>query len=303
MSYFGSVRFFKQLILLAVVAAIAVPTGLAVHWKSQLNDWEAEEAAQPAALGLLQPGEILADPEPLLPQSALSADTPAYQVLYPDFYAPEPLTADQHTDQTIFLTFDDGPSQRTDEILKILEAQDVKATFFVVGHTDEVSLQRMRDIVNGGHSLGMHSYSHKYKTIYASVENFLDDQYRLFNLIKDATGITPSVFRFPGGSINAYNHGIYQEILSEMLRRGFVPCDWNLSSGDAAENGITPGKIISNVVGNAPNVNRGFVLMHDAHPKTATVKALNDVIIGLREQGFTFEPFTAGIKPILFGYD
>ncbi|MEG1594750.1 MAG: polysaccharide deacetylase family protein, partial [Oscillibacter sp.] len=218
MAYFGSVRFFKNLILLAVVAAIAVPTGLAINWSMQLDDLQAEmdAAALPqdsaaAPLSLLQPGKTL--PESSVPpaDSLLSPDAPDYQALYPDFYAPEPLTADRHSDKTIFLTFDDGPSERTDEILDILAKQDVKATFFVIGRTDEVSLQRMRNIVDAGHSLGLHSYSHDYKTIYASVENFLEDQYRLFQLIQDATGVTPSVFRFPGGSINAYNHGIYQE--------------------------------------------------------------------------------------------
>ncbi|MEG1657462.1 MAG: polysaccharide deacetylase family protein [Oscillibacter sp.] len=304
MSYFGSVRFFKNLILLGVVVSIVVPTGLAVHWGRQIGGLQTELDAAAAAPrdSVMQPGKTL--PESSVPpaDSLLSPDAPDYQALYPDFYAPEPLSADRHSDKTMFLTFDDGPSDRTDEILDILEKQSVKATFFVIGRTDEVSLQRMRNIVNAGHSLGMHSYSHDYKTIYASVENFLADQYRLFTLIRDTTGVTPSVFRFPGGSINAYNHGIYQEILSEMLRRGFVPCDWNLSSGDATGSATTPAKICSNVLDGAKNVNRGFVLMHDAAPKATTVAALNNMITGLRELGFSFEPFTAEIKPVLFGY-
>lgn len=312
MSYIGSVRFYKNLILLAVLVAIAVPSGLAMHFRSQLTSVQEEvtpdeqpavPSAAPEDLGLIQPGELPPTTGNLPETSApITAEAPAYQALYPDFYAPDAPAADRSTPKTIYLTFDDGPSDRTDEILKILDEQDVKATFFVIGHTDELSLQRMRSITDAGHSLGMHSYSHDYKGIYASVEAYLDDMYRLFTLIRDTTGETPSVFRFPGGSINAYNHGIYQEIISEMLRRGFVPCDWNLSSGDATGGSITKAQILANVVENAKNVNRGFVLMHDSAPKTTTVTALSDMITGLKAQGFSFEPLTADVKPVLFSY-
>lgn len=312
MSYIGSVRFYKNLILLAVLVAIAIPTGLAAHWRGQLtgaqavlasNDQSVTPSASPEDLSLIQPGETLPSADsPLNSTPPVSPEALAYQALYPDFYAPDAPAADRSTPKTIYLTFDDGLSDRTDEILNILDQQGVKATFFVVGHTDERSLQRMRDIVDAGHSLGMHSYSHDYKKIYASVEAYLDDMYRLFTLLRDTTGETPSVFRFPGGSINAYNSGLYQELLAEMLRRGFVPCDWNLSSGDATGGSITKAQILTNVVENAKNVNRGFVLMHDSAPKTTTVSALNDMITGLKAQGFSFEPLTADVKPILFSY-
>lgn len=308
MTYLGSVRFFKNLIFLLVVSAIAIPTGLAATWKTQLTALEAETTIPmgvverlPTELGLWQPGQVL--PEADVPQSAaISPEVPAYQALYPDFYAPQALTADHTADKTIYLTFDDGPSERTDEILEILAKQDVKATFFVVGHTDEASLGRMRSIVDAGHTLGMHSYSHNYKSIYASVDAYLDDMYRLFTLLQSTTGVTPTAFRFPGGSINGYNYGIYQEILSEMLRRGFIPYDWNLSSGDAAGGKVTTAKILAATVGKAKNVNRGFILMHDSNPKTTTVTALDDMIVGLRDLGFSFAPITTDVRPILFNY-
>ena len=112
----------------------------------------------------------------------------------------------------------------------------MKATFFVVGGDTEKQRQWMRDIVEDGHTLGMHSYTHDYYKIYASVEAFLDDYYKLFTNIKEATGQTPTIFRFPGGSVNSYDYPVYREIVAEMLRRGFVFYDWNLSSGDASSN-------------------------------------------------------------------
>ena len=321
--YFGSVRFFKNLILLAVIVAISIPSVLAVRYHRALS-------AQTAAVrDTVQSGEPSARPEELSAQtgdtSASSAqggassagtgappeesggsdaigEVPAYAELYPDFYAPETLTADQHTDKTIYLTFDDGPSDRTDEILQILKDKDVKATFFVIGKSDAVSAQRMRSIVDGGHTLGMHTFSHSYKKIYASVDAYLADMYQIFCLIRDTTGVTPSVFRLPGGSINGYNYGIYQQILAEMLRRGFVPCDWNLSSGDASGEAITKQQILTNVVSAAANVTRGFVLMHDASDKKTTVSALPEMIDGLKNQGFSFDRLTSSVRPVLFGY-
>lgn len=306
--YFGSVRFFKNIILLAVVLAITVPSSLAFLYhgklqsaRSEITRMSAEEPAQASAGDILQlNSQTLQDP--LVPYAfAQGTDLPDYASLYPDFYAETPLTADQSVDKTIYLTFDDGPSSMTPEILKILDEENVKATFFVVGKTDDASLEAMREIVADGHTLGMHSYSHQYTKIYGSVEDFLSDMYDLFCLIRNTTGTTPSVFRMPGGSINAYDYSIYQAILAEMLRRGFVPCDWNLFNGDT-ESGVSKSEMIHNVVYNARYVHRGFVLMHDAADKKRTVSTLPDIIDGLREEGFSFDRITADTKPVLFCY-
>ena len=160
----------------------------------------------------------------------------------------------------------------------------------------------MRDIVAEGHTLGMHSYSHKYKEIYSSVEAYLDDMYKMYSQIKEATGVTPTVFRFPGGSINAYNTQINQEIISEMLRRGFVPYDWNISSEDAAATPPSAQVIVSSVSAQAQRVNRGVVLMHDSDYKYTTVAALPELIDTLTEQGFSFSEIKPETQPVVFQY-
>ena len=136
-------------------------------------------------------------------------------------------------DNAVYLTFDDGPSARTDEILEILDKYGVKATFFVVGANEEGDLERMQKIVAAGHTLAIHSYSHDYKKIYASVEAYLEDFNQMFCQIYEATGVKPQIFRFPGGSVNSYNVGIHQQLIAEMTRRGFVYFDWNVANGDA----------------------------------------------------------------------
>ncbi|MBR5571019.1 MAG: polysaccharide deacetylase [Oscillospiraceae bacterium] len=296
--YIGSVRFFKNLILLFVVIFITVPTVFAFLYRGKFKALEAETAAQ-----VQQLNDKIAALETQLATPSIDPDGPAYQSLYPDFYAPQALNAKTHAGSTIYLTFDDGPSYRTPEVLQILREENVKATFFVIGHSDEQSRQWMRDIVADGHTIAMHTYSHDYDDIYASVEDYLADMYEIFTLIKDATGVTPTAFRFPGGSINGYNYEVSQDIISEMLRRGFVPYDWNISSGDAASSDLTPaGTIVSNVVGGASGISRGIVLMHDAAPKYTTVEALRPMIQNLRDMGFTFDCIHSDTAPILYGY-
>lgn len=302
--YIGSVRFFKNLILLLVLIFIAVPTVFAIRGKM-----ENAELEQALADSLLQKDQQIAELQQQTIQlteelNAVHFDPegPAYQSLYPDFYAPQLLGATTQESGVIYLTFDDGPSARTPEVLEILREEDVKATFFVIGGDSEQRRQWMRDIVSDGHTLAMHTYSHDYDDIYESVEAYLADMYQIFTLIKEATGVTPTHFRLPGGSINGYNYEVSQEILSEMLRRGFIPYDWNVSSGDASSGGASADSILSNVVNGASRVDRGIVLMHDASAKYTTVAALRSMIQRLRSMGFTFDSLQPDTAPVLFGY-
>ena len=102
----------------------------------------------------------------------------------------------------VYLTFEDGPSDNTGEILDILAQYDVKATFFVVGKEDEESKALYQRIVDEGHTLGMHSYSNKYSQIYQSDEAFEEDFERLRDELHQVTGVNSIYYRFPGGSSN-----------------------------------------------------------------------------------------------------
>lgn len=320
--YFGDARLTKNLIILSLCLLVFIPTlwmiqaclrtdvmagylGIAetrildsADVISHERDASAESLADTAASETGDVGAETAD-------SSFSADAPSYQSLYPEFFAPQPFTASERKDNTVYLTFDDGPSERTDDILQILAEKNVKATFFVIGQSGdsaEINLDRMRRIAAAGHTVGMHSYSHIYSSVYASVEDFLDDFYRNFAQIRDTTGIAPSVFRFPGGSINGYDSGIYQELISEMLRRGFLPFDWNVSSEDATGERLTADQITDNVVKGVQGKVRAVVLFHDSEPKTATVQALGTIIDRLSEMGYEFEAITPATLPVLYSY-
>lgn len=331
-----SVLFYKRMILvvilltITVLAVIAVVQGVQIHKIKLGNESRAAQNAEQAEtierqtkqleeqmheleelrrqkneLETLtqQQSERLAALEAQVAAAAATTSTTSaggYQALYPDFYAPQTYSATSSPDNTAYLTFDDGPSGNTDIILQTLQEENVKATFFVVGTDNAGNLARMRRIVQEGHTIGMHSYSHSYKKIYASVEAFLKDMYQVFNLIKDTTGVTPTCFRFPGGSINSYNKAVYKDIKAEMIRRGFVPYDWNVSSGDASTTKYTPEQLTGHVLNGIGSKSRIIVLMHDSSSKENTAQAVRQIIIGIREKGFIFAPLDYQTKPILF---
>lgn len=318
--YFGSVRFFKNLIFLSVCALIFIPSLLAVKFYRQIQSGSSESVLSVMkaddAPELNSPGAVFEPDSPSAGRfspsqgpenddgTSLAADPPDYQSLYPDFYAPQPYAATERAENVIYLTFDDGPSDRTDEILAVLAEKNVKATFFVTGKSSEKDLERMRRIVEEGHTIGMHSYSHVYEAIYASVESFLEDFYNNFTQIRETTGQSPTVFRFPGGSINGYDGGFYKEIISEMIRRGFVPFDWNVSSEDAVTTYIqSANTLTANVVRGARGKVRGVVLFHDSSAKTTTPRALGSTIDQLRAMGFEFAAISPSTLPVLYNYE
>ncbi|MCR4926030.1 MAG: polysaccharide deacetylase [Clostridiales bacterium] len=223
--------------------------------------------------------------------------------VYSDMVVPwrsEPVYATK--EKTIYLTFDDGPSSKTKEILDILDQYDVKATFFVTGTEDEELLPLYKEIVDRGHALGMHSYSHDYDLIYSSTEAFLADMYKIYSLIKTQTGTAPVLFRYPGGSTNDWLEGnAYQkEIINEMEARGFIYHDWNVSSGDSSYYGLEAKEIHDNVINGIGSKTRSVVLMHDRARQGETVAALPSIIEELKANGYKFDKLTTSTKPFRF---
>lgn len=199
----------------------------------------------------------------------------------------------------VYLTFDDGPSPRTLEILDILKEYDIKATFFVLSDDKELNREILKRIYDEGHSIGVHSNSHSYEKIYKSVDNFLEDFNICLDFINDVTGEKPNIFRFPGGSVNSYNKKIRKDLAEEMTRRGFTYFDWNVCSDDAVK-GYTEDSIYNKVISGCKDRSNSVVLMHDSAPKKATVSALKRIIPDLIAQGFTFEKINSTTPPVQF---
>lgn len=307
-------KLIQRAITAALVLVVLVPAVLAIELEASLVRMKAElnQAQQswgvPAADGgeRYQPSAGGGDPQerPSAPpaESGSGPEVPAYQDLYPELYAQSHEWNTVNKDKVCYLTFDDGPSARTPEVLGILEKYGVKATFFVVGKDTEQSRQWMRDIVEAGHTIGVHSFTHNYRKIYDSVEAWLDDFAQEYRLIEEATGASPQIFRFPGGSINAYNGHIYQEIASEMIRRGFVYFDWNRSNGDAVRKPPAAPVLARNALDKLGTSSRVIILMHDSRSHASTVEALPAIIEGYQSAGYSLEALTPEVRPIVYAY-
>lgn len=178
----------------------------------------------------------------------------------------------------VYLTFDDGPSRNTDEILDILAQYNVKATFFVVGKTDEKSIAAYRRIVEEGHTLGMHSYSHKYDEVYQSIDSFARDMGELQELLYEVTGVWSRYLRFPGGSSNTVSQVDMMELIAYLKEQGIRYYDWNVSSGDASSETLSAEAITENVIRDVGKYDTAIVLMHDAADKPTTVEALPGIL-------------------------
>lgn len=202
-------------------------------------------------------------------------------------------------DKVAYLTFDDGPSDLTPQVLKILADNDIKATFFVVGRDDAQSRKWMKNIVDQGHTIGMHTYTHNYKQIYASPTAFFNDLSRLNDLVTEATGVKPQVVRFAGGSVNSYNRRIARPVAQELTRRGYTYYDWNVSAGDA-EHGATAQSIYQDTVREAVQFEKAVILFHDSSTKQNTVKELPKIIETLKKDGYRFDKLEPSVKPIIF---
>lgn len=185
----------------------------------------------------------------------------------------------------VYLTFDDGPSSNTDQILDILKDYDVKATFFVVGKTDERSVKAYQRIVEEGHTLAMHSYSHKYDEIYESKEAFARDLNSLQEYLYETTGVWPRIYRFPGGSSNTVSKVDMQELIEYLTDIGITYFDWNVASGDAVSRTLPTETIVNNCLSGIEKQKESVILMHDASNKGTTIEALPQIIEAIQEQG------------------
>ena len=222
-----------------------------------------------------------------------SSDSP-YAALYPDMYVTAPTTYFREKG-TVYLTFDDGPNENTADKLYILRSRGVKATFFVVPDRSAACTQRLKAIVADGHAIGVHSTSHEYKEIYASVEAYLKDFYEAWDTIYDATGVKTEIFRFPGGSKNDYNEATRDAIIKEMTRRGFRYYDWNVDSGDAA--GANWTQMHNSIPRDIEDKYRSIVLMHD---RTNATLVLDDVISVLLSEGYKLDKINNDTQPVQF---
>lgn len=190
----------------------------------------------------------------------------------------------------VYLTFDDGPSIYTGQILDILDANDVKATFFVLAKEEEPYVSYYQEILDRGHTLGMHSYTHDYNQIYASLEAFEQDVSSLSDFLYDQTGVRPTIYRFPGGSSNNAGMVPVRECIAYLNEQGIRYYDWNALNGDAVSTELSPQQLVDNIMRSVHKNNTSIILMHDMQSRHTTVESLQPLIDTLKSEGYEILP-------------
>lgn len=215
-------------------------------------------------------------------QASVSRTVTVQPIPQPDTVVPD--------GKVIYLTFDDGPGPYTRKLLDVLKKYNVKATFFVI-NSDYADL--ISDIAAEGHSVGIHSVSHDYKTIYASEDAYFSDLHRMQDIIQAKTGTKTTLVRFPGGSSNTvsrFNEGIMSRLTRALTDMGFQYFDWNVDSDDAGKTRQTE-QVFENVIAGVQRHTASIVLQHDV--KSYSVDAVEEIICWGLANGYAFLPLDA----------
>lgn len=180
----------------------------------------------------------------------------------------------------IAITFDDGPTPNiTERVLAELEKRRVRATFFMIGQNVKAHPSLARTVVDAGHEVGNHSYTHP-QLGKLPAERVEDELKRTQDVIADATGKVPQWFRPPYGSFNKKEQGIIP------MKLGLGIVYWSVDPRDWSQPGAS--NITSRVLGGTQP--GSIVLMHDLHAQTAD--AVGAILDGLEEKAFAFSNMT-----------
>ncbi len=203
-----------------------------------------------------------------------------------------------------YLTFDDGPYYSTDKVLDILKKYNIKATFFTIGLDKDICFDNKnyscsdtyKKIVDNGHTIANHTYSHLiFRGLYNNSDSFMNQVIKQEELIKDRTGVTTNILRFPGGSNTAKSlcRNDIDKIMKSLQDRHYGWVDWTAQDGDG---GYLPSyeKAWSNFT-NSINENIEVILFHDY--SNITISMLPKAIEYLEERDYILLPlFYESIK-------
>jgi peptidoglycan/xylan/chitin deacetylase (PgdA/CDA1 family) len=207
-----------------------------------------------------------------------------------------PVWTDPRPGRRAYLTFDDGPTENTVLVLDTLKAQKVKATFFVNGRPEWAPVYKR--IVQEGHRLGNHTYSHDYNLIYASVTAYLQDTEKLDAFLASLGLVPPRIYRFPGGAKNEIaarlgGPDLTGRVTASMADRGYRFFEWNVAVGEGESRPesrlFASGDIRKNILAQVKNKRVAVILLHDGPGHRETALALPGIIDGLKRLGFTFD--------------
>lgn len=304
-----SVDRIKRAILCMGAVLIALPIYIGLYTMVKLNDLNdrvndmEEKVVIELNTSLMNPtGDQLKDKlseNSLLLDSGVNGDIVKTEAAEKTYLGSSMENANVKNGKTVYLTFDDGPSEHTAELLDVLKEYDVKATFFVVCNPDKSTWPMYKRIVDEGHTLAMHSYSHKYEEIYASEEAFIEDVNKIRDFLYEQTGVECDFYRFPGGSSNSMTKSYVKNLIEYLDGQGITYFDWNSLSEDAVNLSLSPEELNANIMGYVrANAGNSTVLMHDIDACENTLTALPALIETLRREGYTLRPIDKNTVPV-----
>lgn len=275
----------SRIALLFVLAAVLVLTGVITSLQPEyvpVLTEEITEAANSKLEGIYQPIQtVYRGTETVKTQPVLAA-APARNEKKP-------------SDKTVYLTFDDGPSGLTGEVLDILKKSEIKATFFVLGEQANSRPELIRRINEEGHAIGNHTYNHEYNKLYSKFQEFWNQVKQTEETVRLITGNRPQLVRAPGGTAGKFDE-TYFRLLQE---GGYRVFDWNVDSGDSKRRGVPAEEILKGAT-TPVNSNEVIVLMHDGTGHEQTVKALPKIIEHYKKNGYRFDVLTPEMVPLQF---
>ena len=182
--------------------------------------------------------------------------------------------------KVVYLTIDDGPSEYTDEIIKILNKNNVKATFFMINNNMQAYPKQVKNIVENGNTAGFHSVSHDIHKLYVSKTSAKEEFDTNQATFKKITGQTSKVIRLPFGSKPYTPRASYNALVDS----GYKLWDWTLDTEDWRS---TSSQIMENVKKYSSGSDNVVLLMHE---RKQTVEILDEMIKYLKSEGFEILP-------------
>lgn len=202
------------------------------------------------------------------------------QITYSELHVPKKIA---------LLTFDDGPSKTTFEVINQLKELNVPGTFFVIGESCELYKEEFKALISSGHDICVHTYDHDYK-MYDSIDNYMKDYNKCKSVIESVTNKEVNNFvRFPGGSSNRLvNKSSLKSIRNYIVDNGLNYVDWNISTEDSLGTVLSIGEVTRNVKKSYKNQDVIVILMHDGYKNMTTAKALPGIVDFLKNEGYIF---------------
>lgn len=200
----------------------------------------------------------------------------------------------QTTNKTVFLTFDDGPSATSNQLLNILKAHQVKATFFMLGPQIQAHQATVKRLYQEGHQLGLHGMTHDINRFYQNSESPANEMREAQLILASVTGVYTRLVRTPYGSVPNLTYD--QKV--RLNQYGFIYWDWTIDSLDWR---YKNSQYVQEVLNQLQMFEKNkpwepkVILMHD---QPSTTNYLDSLITELKARGYTFAVINETMPPV-----